>query len=129
MGMFDYVRIDLTLLPITPEERADIEAEGGEFQTKSFYPANMWIVEITPQFKPGEPQLFRTSTYMTEERGAEPKELEVMYYTGVVNFYADGASGHWYEFNAEFKDGVLIGIERNTKAEAFFSPTQKRIAR
>lgn len=119
--MFNYVNIDLSMLPCTKEERDDIELAGDySFQTKSFQWPTLSTYDISQPIKPGDCQLFRTSNDWREPV-EERVECEPMKFTGLVTFYGDGASGHWYEFDALFADGVLLKIERNKEREELFS--------
>lgn len=121
MGMFDYVSIEPSMLPCSADELADLEFEGFGFQTKSFQRPTLSTYDITPPIEPGGCQLFMTSSDWHGRTVEERVECEPVKFTGVVSFYADGASGKWYEFDAFFTDGVLDKIERNKPREELYS--------
>lgn len=114
--MFDYVNCDLSLLPVSDEERDDMAFEGADFQSKTFEWPEMSTYDISPPIDANGCQLFRTPKdwgTLTEDR----VECQAMSFTGTLNFYGDGRSGHWYEFNASFIEGRLIEITRDLESE------------
>jgi len=105
MGLFDYVDIDINKLPLSDEEKELIGAEK-VFQTKDLK-CLMSRVEITQEGR---------LLYIEEYSGKG--DLKDMNYHGVFNFYTSVEGipkRHWFEFNAKFTDGNLVGIERIPK--------------
>lgn len=111
MGMFDYVNIDLAMLPLTEEQKIDL-IDNDDFQTKSFDDRWMRTYDITPAIENGC-QLFVTDNYTDDEKKFDTvvsRELEPVLLTGEIRFYTAGDSGKWYEFFATFDRGSLLKI-------------------
>jgi hypothetical protein len=123
MGMFDYVIVPLSKLPINDKEMADLNSE--PFQTKCFdcvmteiyitedgkLTQNNWKYEAVPKEErpyPNDEGLLGLcgSLKRVNER------IEAIPFHGVFNFYHIGHSGKWYEFKAKFTDGQLVDITR-----------------
>ena len=125
MGMFDYVKIDFDMLPLTDEEKAKYYENklSLEFQTKDF-DCEMTEIHIT---KDGELKINRWEyeEVPKEERPYPNDEglkglfgslrrknerLETVNYHGYVYFYSMDL-----EFSAKFTDGKLVEIKRIDK--------------
>jgi hypothetical protein len=123
MGMFDYLFVSASLLPLTDEEKLVIK-DDTEWQTKNFdreltevyltnegdIKINRWELETVPK----EERPFPNETGFREIFGSlrrANERLESVTYHGIVNFYTH-VEGSWIEFNAKFTDGKLVSIER-----------------
>jgi hypothetical protein len=123
MGMFDYLYISASLLPVSDEEKKMI-GNDVEWQTKDFdrYLTEIYITDD------GELKICRweLENVPKEERPYPNDEgilgilgsvrrinerLETLNYHGIVNFYST-INREWYEFSAKFTDGKLVSIER-----------------
>jgi len=103
MGMFDYIRIESHLLPITETEQVDIELEDSDFQTKDM-DCFLNEYEITPN---GSLILINE---MVGGWNYQEAHREIKYH-GLLNFYTE-VHGTWYEFEAKFTDGKMVDIKR-----------------
>lgn len=118
MGMFDDIKVHKKWLPIPDEDKANMgTAEEAWFQTKSFE-CMMTTIELTEQ---GE-LMRKNFDYEWDEnakgawgsgslvqRNINWENLSENKYSGIVNFYSN-FKDFWYEFYAEFYEGVLIRI-------------------
>ena len=123
MGMFDYIKFK------------DLDGfENEDFQTKS-------LVNLCDYFEVRGNELWREE-YDTEDR-SDPSATGVdrlfgmltktnerwvkQNYTGEIRFYTNleqdpnGKRMDWVEFLAIFKDGKMLGVERDTEAEDKFN--------
>lgn len=108
MGMYDYVKIDKELLPLTDEQKAKIPDNPG-WQTK----------DIQHRYDGGQLDTFYLSKDSIKvgifvEDGMPIKDFE---FTGDIMFYTDiGVYGspeyEWMEFLATYKRSKFIEIER-----------------
>lgn len=101
MGMFDYV---ICLYPL--QDYPDTAPRSG-FQTKDFDGhCNEYMI-----YSSGEIRL--TRCWATNDNfSGQINVNEPLYYTGQLNFY-DEYKGTWYEYDAVFKNGMLIELARN----------------
>mgnify|MGYP006921420894 CR=1 FL=1 len=104
MGMFDWVECEYPLPDGGPK------SDDG-YQTKDF-DNYLWHYQIT-----AEGRLFRRDQWSMkeqEELGSEPPEKWTdQNYHGVFWFYtSDEETDEWFEYEARFTDGQLVGIER-----------------
>lgn len=101
MGMFDTVYVSLSKLPISEEDRANIDEKDG-FQTKDF------DCELAFLYIEDDGKLVRREpTWGEIERDDSPKILN---FHGWFRFYTLGKNRDWYEFQAKFTDGRLVEI-------------------
>lgn len=120
MGMFDYVKVNLTKLPVTAAELKALR-RGSElqFQTKDFE-CKMATVELTDD---GE-LVFHNFDYSWTDEGTNAFGMkgglihtnerdQKINLHGYFNFYTN-CGNDWFEFNAKFTDGKLVKIERAT---------------
>ena len=104
--MFDIVRFDIDILPISLENKRKLIDE--EFQTKSFesmlftYVIKNDELFIDPCVSIANDKGF-TKLENTEHR---------VFYNGNIIFYALTDDKEWFEFKANFIDGCLVYIER-----------------
>jgi len=120
MGMFDYLKISASKLPLSDEERQIID-DSIIWQTKDF-DCILTTVEITDEgklryldieydwddnAKGGLHQLTGQLGGMVEKE-RKWKDIE---YHGYIMFY-DIVKGIGYKFKAKFTNGILVGIER-----------------
>ncbi len=122
MGMFDYIRINPRLLPVSPEERKKLRPSClRQFQTKSFEKL-LTVVHITNdgklrwlkvEYEPILRNVKQDDGTMASELydciPGNPHWIEETDYTGIINFY-DDVENVWYEFNAVFEHGKLQNI-------------------
>lgn len=135
MGMFDNLRIDPDLLPVSEEEKKLLATScAGEFQTKSLH-RDLTMVEITKEGKllwaSFDQELYFSDEDLPEEYLVKEGEeslllmggfevpirkitwIEEKEYTGQVKFY-DSLGDLWYEFIAHFSNGKLSHIEQSS---------------
>lgn len=120
MGMYDYLKISASKLPLSDEEKLIIN-DDTEWQTKDF-DCILTTVEITDEgkvryldieydwdenAKGGLYQLFGQLGAMV----AKEKSWEDIQYHGFIMF-GNTINGIGYRFKAKFTDGILIDIER-----------------
>ncbi len=130
--MFDYLRIDPDLLPVSAEEKCLLScACGGEFQTKSLH-KDLTMVEITSKGRLlwawFDHRVYLSEQDLPEEymvkEGTQAMEfdgflvplskitwIEEKEFTGEVRFY-DSIEKEWYESSALFENGGLIKISK-----------------
>lgn len=122
MGMFDTLKINTEMLPITDDEKLSLGENPG-WQTKDFDNI-LSIAEITEDGK----LRYKKFTYewdenaesgMTELTGLNGALIEdnvhwvdLPDYHGFVNFYTHDKNDKWWEFDAKFTDGNLVEIIR-----------------
>lgn len=106
MGMFDYIRIESHLLPISEAEQVDIELEDAAFQTKDLE-CHLNMYQITPDGS----LILVNEMYDDFQYRESHKEVK---YHGYLNFYSD-VFGTWYEFQAKFTDGKMVEVKRLTE--------------
>jgi len=123
MGMFDYLIIDTSMLPISDEEKIILGDKPG-WQTKDFdnvmteiyitndgeLKINQWEYEVVPKEERPHPDGDGIAGLAGSLRRSN-EELETIPYHGYVNFY-NSINREWYEFRAKFTDGKLIEIKR-----------------
>lgn len=100
MGMFDYLFIDIEMLPISDEIKEKVGDNPG-WQTKSL-DSTLSDVYIT-----NEGELMVNFRYTSNEKTK-------LQYHGYLNFYTF-IDKEFFEFTAKFTDGKLIEIVRNEK--------------
>lgn len=117
MGMFDYVKVNMDLLPISDDEKKLLGSNPG-WQTKS-HEDLMCVLEITDDF---------TLIYHREiwEWDSSLKGLKFIR-TDIENvpdaeihFYATDKNNHWYEFDAVFEHGKLKSLKGGKVSEVDF---------
>lgn len=120
MGMYDNLKISTSKLPLSESEKIAI-GENPDWQTKDFE-CILSTAKITDDGK----LRFLTFKYdwdenaesalgkLTGKKGAlvtkDEQWVDIAHH-GYVNFYTS-VNNIWYEFNAKFTDGQLVGIER-----------------
>lgn len=121
MGMFDYLKISTSKLPLTDSEKLSI-GENPDWQTKDFE-CIMSTAEITYDgklkflnFRYEWDENIKSGMFeLTGQMGGlvtkDEQWIELNDYHGYVNFYTS-VNKIWYEFNAKFTDGQLVNIER-----------------
>lgn len=121
--MFDYLKVNINLLPLTDKEKVDL-GNNPEWQTKSFE-CMLSTAEITDEgnlrflnFKYEWDENVKSGMFqLTGEMGGlvikDEKWVELDSYHGYVNFYTN-VNNIWYEFDAKFTDGKLVEIKRVT---------------
>ena len=103
MGMYDNIKINKSMLPISEAEKETME-EFEDFQSRDF----RCLLD--------EYEIRDDGTLWWNKEGwgekLVPREEPLhWYYNGTLNFYTD-INNEWIEFNATFKDGIMVGIER-----------------
>jgi len=109
MGMYDYVKIDKELLPLTDEQKDKIPDNPG-WQTKSIQPGRCSM----DTFYLSKDKI-KVSRFNFSEQDKVP--ITDFEFTGDIMFYTDiGVYGspeyEWMEFLATYKRSKLIEIER-----------------
>jgi hypothetical protein len=120
MGMFDNLKIKTEMLPITDDEKRFL-GESPDWQTKDFD-----CILSTAEITDGGKLRFRRFSYgwdenavsgmtkITGKKGALTEEnaqwIDLKDYHGFVNFYTNDKNNKWWEFNAKFTNGKLVGI-------------------
>lgn len=133
MGLFDTVKIDVDLLPVTSAEKTKLVKE--EFQSKDYVP--VWGTQIRfngkrleileydlavvpederPHCKDKPPEQRTDFDKMIGSFKHENEKWVDLEQDEPFNFYT-GCDGEWFEFNAIFKDGDLVRIEREMPKE------------
>ena len=122
MGMYDYLKINVDLLPISTEEKNRLR-DRCEWQTKDLdctltevvvtddehLTISRWEYEEVPL----EERPYPNDTGFLSLAGSlrrVNKRMESVNHHLFVNFYTD-VDDIWYEFKAEFNHGKLIKIE------------------
>lgn len=121
MGMYDNLKINRQMLPISDDVRKRIKSDD-QWQTKDFecilsmaeirddgtlwfrYARNVWDENV------------KTGIYdITGKLGGlvevDVKWIQLEDYFGYIYFY-DTIDNEWYEFRAKFNDGKLLSVER-----------------
>jgi hypothetical protein len=124
MGMFDRVFIDKNKLPLSVEQKLIIP-DNMDWQTKDF-DCDMTDIYIT---KEGKLKIKRWN-YESVPKKEKPypndeglpglagslrrvnERLEPIFHHGNINFYSM-VGDEWFEFNAKFSHGKLVGIVRD----------------
>lgn len=120
MGMFDYLKISASKLPLSDEEKHIIN-DDTEWQTKDF-DCLLTTIEITHEGKlryldieydwddNAKGSLYQLTGQLGGMVEKERKWKDIEYH-GYIMFY-DIVNGIVYKFKAKFTNGILVDIER-----------------
>lgn len=95
--MFDNVIIDLSILPVTEEERKSLSVYDDNWQTKDL--ENL----LDTYYINSDRELLK---HFTDLGHALPID-----YTGLIKFYNYKPNNHWWEFDAQFVNGLMVEIK------------------
>ena len=120
MGMYDNLKINTKKLPLSVKEKMMI-GEYHDWQTKDFE-CILSTAEITEDNKlkffyfkyTWDENIKSGLTEITGKMGGlitTNEHWEYLKYDGYINFYSS-INNIWYEFNAEFENGILKKIKR-----------------
>lgn len=109
MGMYDYVNIARELLPVTDEEYEDMESD---MQSKSFSDGLKQVYILPSHIEIDEFDMDWNTNDTEHPWGVSWKPINerretITYYDSPFNFYTDGKSGKWYEFQGQYMNGIL----------------------
>ncbi len=118
MGMYDYIKIDTALLPVTQDE---LKGKDTEWQTKDFdcellnvFITNDGEIEIERcerEFIPASREVVDSDVHSTQKLGSSKiisTTREKVEYHGMISFYSSD-----FHFTAKFTDNKLVGVTRN----------------
>ena len=124
MGMFDSVFINIDKLPI-PDSQKKLFGKKHDFQTKdlencltevyitddNLLMISKWEYETVPPEERPYPDPTSKMHFCGSMR-RKNERLEHLNYNGILNFYTSvDYDKKWYEFNAEFVNGVMVDIK------------------
>jgi len=128
MGMYDTIKINKDLLPISDYEKT-LVTEDIDWQTKDFNSCLTEIyinddgtldeVEFEYEEVPIEERPYPNADGFMKMAGSmrRTNERKVrLYHHGMINFYSH-IDDEWFEFRAKFTDGIMVDINRINSTE------------